>query len=94
MTEFLPLGTVVTLHDGTHRVMITGRLQRGENRQIYDYCGVLWPEGHLGSQQYLFDHKDVDVLYHVGLQDIQEFNFRFVLEEKYEELMNHPQTMV
>ena len=87
MPEFLPLGTVVTLKEGTHRVMITGRLQRHEDGRLFDYCGVLWPEGHMGSQQYLFNHEDVDILYYVGLQDAAEFSFRFVLEEKYEELM-------
>ena len=82
--EFLPIGTVVTLKDGSKKVMIAGRLQK-ESRtgQIYDYCAVLWPEGMMDSDRmYLFQHEDIDLLYHIGLQDAEEFSFRHVLDEQ------------
>lgn len=84
MKEFLPLGSVVTLKNGTKRVMIVGRLQNktGEE-EIYDYASVLWPEGLVDSSHfYLFNQEDIDCMYHVGLEDIEEFNFRFRLEEE------------
>lgn len=30
---------------------------------------------------YVFDHEDIDCLFYIGLQDIEEFNFRFELDE-------------
>lgn len=82
--EFLPLGTVVTLKDGVKRLMITGRLQKESiTKQVFDYCAVLWPEGMLdSSRMYLFNEEDVDKLYHIGLQDHEEFQFRYVLDEQ------------
>ena len=82
--EFLPIGTVVTLKEGTKKVMIAGRLQKESSTgQIFDYCAVLWPEGMMNSDRmYLFNHEDIGLLYHIGLQDPEEFSFRHVLEEQ------------
>ena len=27
------------------------------------------------------DHEDIDCLFYIGLQDVEEFNFRFELDE-------------
>ncbi|WP_304580917.1 DUF4176 domain-containing protein [Dubosiella newyorkensis] len=88
MPELLPLGSVVTLKNGDKKIMIIGRFQRSkESGKIYDYAAVLWPEGMIDStKMYLFDHKDTRVLYYIGLQNEEEFNFRFVLEEEYEKV--------
>lgn len=49
---------------------------------MYDYAGCLWPEGYMDKDScYVFDHEDIDCLYYIGLQDIEEFNFRFELDE-------------
>lgn len=42
MKEYLPLGSVITLKNGSKRLMIVGRLQNqiGSN-DIYDYAAVL-----------------------------------------------------
>lgn len=46
MKDLLPIGSVVTLKEGTKKLMIIGRLQQNVNTQkIYDYAGCLWPEG-------------------------------------------------
>ncbi|MDO4466320.1 MAG: DUF4176 domain-containing protein [Bacillota bacterium] len=85
MKELLPLGSIVTLKNGTKRVMIVGRLQNkvGEDT-LYDYASVLWPEGVLDSSHfYLFNQENIDCLYHIGLQDSEEFAFRSRLEEEY-----------
>ena len=35
---------------------------------------------------YVFNHEDIDCLYYIGLQDIEEFNYRFELDEKLKEM--------
>ncbi|MDX8418212.1 MAG: DUF4176 domain-containing protein [Absicoccus sp.] len=84
MKELLPLGTVITLKQGKKRLMIVGRLQNQVGTEkIYDYAAVLWPEGVLDSTHfYLFNDEDIQTLYFIGLQDTEEFNYRYVLEEQ------------
>jgi hypothetical protein len=86
MKDLLPLGSVVTLKEGTKRLIIVGRAQLNiETNKMYDYASCLWPEGYIDSEHcYLFNHEDIDCLYYIGLQDVQEFNFRYELEEEYE----------
>lgn len=85
MPDLLPLGSVVTLKEGNKKIMIVGRIQRNvETKEIFDYSAVLWPEGIINSKKlYLFNHSDIQHLYFVGLQDVEEFNFRYELEENY-----------
>ena len=51
--KYLPLGTVVLLKNAYKRIMITGfACSSPENEgQIYDYCGCLYPEGIISSNQ-------------------------------------------
>ena len=85
--EWLPLGSVVTLKEGSKKLMTAGRIQRGGDDILYDYAGVLWPEGMIRSDRlYLFNHDDIDLLWYVGMQDQEEFGFRRVLEEQYDTL--------
>ena len=73
MKDLLPIGSVVTLKEGTKKLMIMGRLQQNmKTKKIYDYAGCLWPEGYMDKEHCLF---------YIGLQDIEEFNFRFELDE-------------
>ena len=83
MKDLLPIGSVVTLKEGTKKLMIMGRLQQNmKTKKIYDYAGCLWPEGYMDKEHcYVFDHEDIDCLFYIGLQDIEEFNFRFELDE-------------
>ena len=90
MKEYLPLGSVITLKNGSKRLMVVGRLQNqiGSN-DIYDYAAVLWPEGLVDSKHfYLFNQEDLDKLYYIGLQDMEEFQFRSVLESKLNETVH------
>lgn len=90
MKEYLPLGSVITLKNGSKRLMIVGRLQNQiGSKDIYDYAAVLWPEGLVDSKHfYLFNHEDLDKLYYIGLQDMEEFQFRPVLESKLNETVH------
>ena len=79
MKDLLPIGSVVTLKEGKKKLMIIGRIQENEKtKKLYDYAGCQWPEG--------YKHEDIDCLYYIGLQDIEEFNYRFELDEKLKEM--------
>ncbi len=83
MKELLPIGSVLTLKNGTKKLMIVGRLQKQKNQNVtYDYAAVLYPEGLIDSEHfYLFNQDDIHCLYYIGMQDKEEFNFRYKLEE-------------
>lgn len=77
--KYLPIGTVVMLKEGKKRVMITGFLTTPNNdkEKIYDYSGCLYPEGILTSEQTLvFNHEQIDKVYHLGLIDEEEKEFK------------------
>ncbi|WP_233131220.1 DUF4176 domain-containing protein [Ileibacterium valens] len=88
MPSLLPLGSVVTLKEGSKRIMIIGRLQRDKQTgEWFDYAAVLWPEGLIRSDRvFLFNQEDIRLIHFIGLQDRYEFEFRSVLEEKWKEL--------
>lgn len=82
--KFLPIGTVVMLKGGKKRVMITGFYASSENNKekIWDYSGCLYPEGYLSSKQTgLFDHEQIEKVYHMGLADDEE-------EKKFKKTLN------
>lgn len=82
--KFLPVGTVVLLKNGTKRVMINGfcTMDAEKPEKIYDYSGVLFPEGALSSDQsLLFDHDQIVRVDHYGLFDTEEQDFKKKLQE-------------
>ncbi|MBQ1312275.1 MAG: DUF4176 domain-containing protein [Blautia sp.] len=87
VSQILPAGSVVLLKESTKRVMIMGfaQMQPDDRSRVYDYCGCLYPEGYQDSEKiFLFDHKDIDRVYHVGYMDEEQFRF----EEELGKLMN------
>lgn len=77
--KYLPIGTVVMLKNGKKRLMITGFCSVAENdkTKIYDYSGCLYPEGYLKSNQVcLFNHEQIEKIYHLGLADEEEKQFK------------------
>lgn len=73
--KYLPIGTVIMLKGGTKRIMITGfkAIVKGKEEKVWDYCGCLYPEGCLaGKRVCLFDHKQIEKIYHLGLLDDEE----------------------
>lgn len=77
--KYLPIGTVVMLKGGKKRAMITGFCSiSGEDKsKVYDYSGCLYPEGFISSNQtLLFDHDKIDKIYHLGLVDDEEKQFK------------------
>jgi hypothetical protein len=80
--KYLPVGTVLMLKGGTKRVLITGfcSTPNDDLERIYDYSGCLYPEGYLSSDQVcLFDHEQIDQVYHMGLVDEEEKVFKEAL---------------
>jgi len=68
--NYLPIGTVVTLVNGTKPIMIYGRKQMQEgNERIWDYVACLYPEGNLGDKyNVFFQHEEIGKVYHYGLE--------------------------
>jgi len=82
--KYLPVGTVVLLQNGTKRVMINGfcTMDASKPDKVYDYSGVLFPEGSLSSDQtLLFDHSQIVRVDHLGLVDEEETAFMAKLKE-------------
>lgn len=83
-SKYLPLGTVVLLKGGKKRLMIMGFCSMADNdrKKVYDYSGVLYPEGYLNPNQVcLFDHNQIDKIYCLGLSDAEEKHFKVELNK-------------
>lgn len=91
LEKYLPIGTVVMLKGGKKRVMITGFCSIAEENKekTYDYSGCLYPEGYLTANQVcLFDHEQIEKIYHLGLIDEEEKSFKVKLENFMKGLSN------
>lgn len=89
MKDLLPIGSVVLLKDGNKRIMIYGRMQKqiGVDEEIlYDYVGCLYPEGNLSADSsILFNHDQIDMIFFIGFQDLEEFRFKEKLLQIYKD---------
>lgn len=86
--SFLPVGSVVTLKEGTKKLMIFGIIQsiQGSDEKEYDYIGVPYPEGNIGQEyQYLFNHSDIEAIHFRGFEDVERQEFIFNLAEFYKD---------
>ena len=79
--NYLPIGTVVTLANGTKPIMIYGRKQMQEgNERIWDYVACLYPEGNLGDQyNVFFQHEEIGEVYHYGLESAEDQKVQEIL---------------
>lgn len=86
--KYLPIGTVVMLKGGIKRVMIIGFCASEENStDIYDYSGCLYPEGVLSSNALcMFNHDQIDKIYHMGLSDEEDVEFKKELNKILEQI--------
>ncbi|HAC1171547.1 TPA_asm: DUF4176 domain-containing protein [Listeria monocytogenes] len=60
--EILPIGSVVYLKESLKKVMITSRLitiQGDEEKEFYDYGGVVYPEGTKDDNILAFNAEDI-----------------------------------
>ena len=81
--NLLPAGSVVLLQNAKHALMIYGIMQRdNESGKVFDYIGVLWPEGNGGAgTQFLFNHEDIVMVLFKGLNLIERDRFIDALAE-------------
>lgn len=92
--KYLPIGSVVLLQNGSKRVMINGfcAIDPQKPKKVYDYSGVLFPEGSLSSDQaLLFDHSQIARIDHLGLEDKEEKEFKIKLEVLIEKMTESQQ---
>ncbi|MCY1713421.1 DUF4176 domain-containing protein [Caproiciproducens galactitolivorans] len=77
MKEYLPLGSVVYLHEGDKKIMIYGRKQKAvASGKEYDYIACLFPEGNIDENYcYLFNHEDIREVLFRGYVDFDEQEF-------------------
>lgn len=76
MKNFLPIGSIVRLKNGTKRVMIYGRKQLSNDFQTFDYVACFYPEGNISDEYtFLFNHDQIEEVYHEGYSDADELAF-------------------
>ncbi|MCI8347127.1 MAG: DUF4176 domain-containing protein [Bacilli bacterium] len=82
--KFLPIGSVVLLKGGTKKAMVTGfcSVVAEDKTKMYDYTGCVYPEGYIDFNQIcLFDHEQIEKVFHYGYVDEEETEFKKELEE-------------
>lgn len=82
--KFLPIGSVVLLKGGTKKAMITGfcSVVAEDKTKMYDYSGCVYPEGYLDFDQIcLFDHEQIEKIFHYGYVDEEEKEFKKELQD-------------
>jgi len=84
MERYLPIGTVVLLHEGEKTIMIYGRQQlHTDTNTIYDYVACLYPEGNIDAEYtYLFNHNQIREVVFKGFVNDDENDFLEFLEEE------------
>lgn len=82
MNTLLTLGSVVRLKDAKKSLMIIGNKIKNKDNEIFDYIGVMHPEGYVDNDTFfLFNQDDVEEVKYIGFinADVQVFR------EKYKE---------
>lgn len=84
--NLLPVGSVVRLRDARKCLMIFGVCQTNNgDGKLYDYIGVLWPEGNIGNEaQILFNHEDIEEIIFSGFNNDERMEFILRLAKFYE----------
>lgn len=88
--KLLPIGSVVLLKEGTKKLMIVGikPVTAEKPNEIYDYIGVLYPEGFLSNEyNFLFNHDDINDIIFVGYNNPEREEFIKVISKAYEKEM-------
>ncbi|WP_243524101.1 DUF4176 domain-containing protein [Bacillus pseudomycoides] len=78
-SHLLSIGSIVTLKEGTKKLMIFGRKQQMETDDVrkFDYIGCPYPEGYINPDfTYLFNHDDIQEVVSVGYTDQEERDFQ------------------
>ena len=83
MKEYLPIGSVVLLQNGTKKIMIYGRKQLSQNdNQEYDYVACLFPEGNINENYtFLFNQENIREVVFRGYENEEEQAFQKLLNQ-------------
>lgn len=83
MQNFLPIGSVVLLSQGSGRIMIIGRCQRDKSTGLeYDYIGCPFPEGIKSNDNVLcFNKESILMVFALGYQNQEELRLRLELDK-------------
>ena len=84
--ELLPIGSVVLLKEGRKKLMIIGikPVTDEEPEKVYDYIGVLFPEGYLNNEyNFLFNHEDINDIVFWGYNNPERKTFIEYLDKVY-----------
>lgn len=82
LQKYLPVGSIVMLKGGKHRLMITGfcTVDFEANSKVYDYSGCFYPEGFISFENIImFNHVDIEKIFYLGLSDDEEKQFKVEL---------------
>lgn len=84
---YLPIGSVVLLHNATKRLMIIGvDVKNMGDGKDYDYYAVLYPEGFVDEDHfYFFNNRDIARVFFTGFDDDERREFLDALQEYQEE---------
>ena len=76
IVDYLPIGSVVLLKDGTKKTMIIGYLTSGDDDIVYDYSSCLFPEGVVDyNETLLFNHDDIKEVIFEGFRNEETREF-------------------
>lgn len=76
-TGLLPIGSVVVIGDSTKKVMVIGVCQKSTDGRIFDYSGVVYPEGFLDPKKmFLFNNDQITQIAALGYQDAEQLAFK------------------
>lgn len=70
--NYLPLGSIVYLKEGTKKVLIVSRgllVKNGDNMAFFDYGGVPYPEGIQNDKMAYFQHDAIEKIVFKGYKD-------------------------
>lgn len=79
----LPIGSVVMVKGIKRKVMIFGYKQkrRGQNENVFDYIGVVYPEGHIDNQLHIgFNQENIEKVIFRGYEDEQRDQLADIFE--------------
>ena len=88
--EYLPIGSVVLLKNTKKRLMITGFYVKPNMSNVYyDYLGCIFPEGMVSEHEnYIFNNEQIEKVFHKGLEDDEETDFKAKLCEIIDSIEN------
>lgn len=80
--KYLPIGTVVTLKEGTKKIMIIGYCPINDKNQMYDYSACPFPEGVINPNRIVaFNHNNIEMIYQKGIENEEYVKFNKSLND-------------